>query len=85
MPFDWTAVIAFVVGILLPFIFASLLPNSKFYAWGFSAGKKLSGFMQGKVGKDAWEAMENNITGSFFAYAQGLKEGADSDDAPAKK
>jgi len=81
---DWTIIIAFLIGTLLPFIFASLLPNSKFYNWGYKAGQKLSLFFRDKVGIEAWESMENNITGSFFSYSQGLKDGADSDDSTKK-
>lgn len=81
---DWSIIIAFLVGTLLPLIFASVLPNTTFYKWGFSAGKKLSAKGKSWVG-GSWENFENNLTGSFVSFAQGLKEGADSDDENNKK
>lgn len=74
-------IIAFVVGTGLPLIFASFLPNSKFYNWGVSVGKKMSAAGRKISG---WEGIENNLTGSFLSFAQGLKEGADEDDEATK-
>ena len=72
-------IIAFVVGILLPLIFASFVPNTKFHAWGVSIGQKLSA-AGNKVAGVSWEKLENNLTGSFISFAQGVEEGADEDD-----
>ena len=72
------AILSFVVGVGLPLIFASFLPNQKFHDWGVSIGKKLSA-AGGKI--PGYEEIENNLTGSFVSFAQGLQEGADSDDA----
>lgn len=77
---DWTIIIGFIVGILLPLIFGSILPNSKFFEWGFKAGKKSSSKGRQILGAN-WEKIENNLTGSFLSFAQGFKDGADVDDA----
>lgn len=76
---DWTMIIAFVVGILAPFLFGQLLPNKKFHGWGFALGKKASEKGKALIG-DSWDKLENNLTGSFLSFAEGFKEGADSDD-----
>jgi len=52
----------------------------KFYQWGYKHGLKLSSYGRKKIGVENWENFENNLTGSFIAYAQGFKDGADSDD-----
>ena len=80
MDFNVMTIVAFIVGVILPVIFTQILPNRLFHGWGFSVGKKLSSLGRRWVTTDAWESVENNMTGSFFSFAQGLKEGADSDD-----
>ena len=76
---DWSPIIAFMVGVMVPLIFTQFLPNEKFYNWGFTLGKSMSRKGKGLVG-ESWEQAENNFTGSVVAFAQGLKEGADLDD-----
>jgi hypothetical protein len=75
---EWTIVVGFLVGTLVPFVFMSLLPNSKFHAWGVSTGKKLSAAGTKIVGGN-WENLENNLTGSFISFAKGVEEGANED------
>lgn len=72
-------IIAFIVGTMLPLLFGTFLPNTKFHAWGVKLGKKFSA--KGNTFVPGYEQLENNLTGSFLAFAQGFKEGADSDDA----
>jgi len=76
----FTQILSFIVGLILPMIFANFLPNEKFYAWGRKVGRKLSSGGRTVVQIQAWEQFENNITGSFLAFANGLRDGADDDD-----
>lgn len=77
---DLTLIIGFVVGVLAPVIFMSFLPNKKFKAWGTVVGKKASLKGSKLIGKENWEKLENNLTGSVLSFAQGFVEGADLDD-----
>ena len=72
--------LSFLVGTLLPILFVYFLPNEKFYNWGYLIGQNLSTAGKKLVGESNWEKFENNLTGSFFSFSQGLKEGADSDE-----
>lgn len=77
---DITLIIGFVVGVLVPVIFMSFLPNTKFKKWGITVGTKASLKGSKLLGKENWEKLENNLTGSFLSFAQGFAEGADLDD-----
>jgi len=77
-PTWWIAAVTFIVGTILPLVFLYLIPNAKFYAWGVSTGKKMSKAGNKIIGK-SYEQLENNITGSFLSFAQGVKEGASTD------
>ena len=76
---DWTPIIAFLAGTIIPLLFISFLPNKKFHDWGVGIGQKLSAAGNKFAGAN-WESFENNITGSFMSFSKGLEEGADSDD-----
>ena len=76
----WEYVLAFVFGVIIPFILAAILPNEKFYQIGFSLGKKLSAKGISWLGKETWEKLENSLLGSFIAFANGLEAGASDDD-----
>jgi len=73
-----TGLISFVVGVLLPMAFATFLPNKLFYGFGFNLGKKMSQEGNKLIGK-SYEELENNLTGSVIAFAQGLEEGSNVD------
>jgi len=73
-------VVGFIVGMILPLIFAKYLPNEKFYKWGVKHGKYLTKKGREWFGVENWEKVENSITGSAVAYVQGVSDGADSDD-----
>lgn len=75
-------ILTFVFTVLIPLIFLTFLPNEKLYNWGFKYGSKWSKWMNKKLGRLNWEGIENNITGSVISFAQGIKDGADSDDSP---
>ena len=75
-----TEIIAFVVGIIVPLLFTYFLPNAKANEYGKALGAKMSAFGSAKLGKDSYEKLENNITGTFVSFALGFQEGADSDD-----
>ena len=73
-------IIGFVVGMVLPLIFAYFIPNDKFYSWGYALGKKMSAYGSSKLKKEDYEKLENNITSSVVNFAAGFQEGADEDD-----
>lgn len=80
---DWQAVIGIAVGTILPFILATFVPNTWFKNLGVKAGRDLSRAGRKLVGKDAFEKIENNFTGSLLSFAQGVVQGADEDDNSA--
>lgn len=76
----WEVILTFLFTVLIPLIFTTFLPNQKFYGWGKMYGRKVSRFMNKKLKALNWEAVENNFTGSLVSFAQGIQDGADSDD-----
>jgi hypothetical protein len=76
---DWSLLIGFVVGTLVPLLLLAFLPKEKFHGWGVKVGARFSAAGT-KFAGISWESLENNLTGSFVAFAKGLEEGADSDD-----
>jgi hypothetical protein len=76
---DLAVILGFVAGVILPLLFANFVPNEKFYNWGYKFGKKGSAAGKKFLGEN-YEKVENNFTGSFIGFAQGLQDGADSDD-----
>jgi len=74
------AIIGVLVGMILPLLFATFLPNAKFYNWGVSVGKKMSAEGNKIIGKN-YEQLENNLTGSMLSFSQGVKDGAAQDNA----
>lgn len=75
----WQAAIALLAGTILPVLATKFIPNSTFKAWGVSVGSKLTTEGRKIAGKEAWEKLEGTIVGSFVAFSDGLKEGAESD------
>lgn len=73
-----TMILGFLVGVILPIVFANFIPNEKFYKWGKSVGRKMSAAGNKLVGK-SYEQLENNLTGSMLSFSQGIKEGAGED------
>ena len=78
-------VVGFIIGVVLPIIFAKWLPNSLFHNWGVKVGRVMSATMRNKITVGNWEGFENKLTGSFLAFAQGVKDGADEDDTKTKE
>lgn len=72
-------ILGLVAGTALPLLAAKFIPNSTFKTWGINIGKKLSEQGTKYVGKETWQKLENTIVGSFVAFSDGLKEGAESD------
>ncbi len=58
----------------------SVIKGGKFESWGVVVGKALSKLGRARIGKAAWEKMEDVIIMSFVSFAKGLKDGADWDD-----
>ena len=71
-------IIGFVVGVILPLLFASFIPNQKFYSWGQIIGRKMSIAGNKYVGVN-YEKLENNLTGSALSFSQGVRDGAAED------
>ncbi len=72
--------IGLILGFIIPLLFATFLPNDKVYNFGFKIGQKLSSKGKSVLGSTWEDAVENNLTGTIVAAANGLKDGADSDD-----
>jgi len=68
----------------LLFIAARLLPNERVKAMGVTAGKAVSAFGAGKLGKVFYEKIEDFIQNSSAVFFAGMKEGLDSDDQQTK-
>lgn len=78
---DWANLsIGAVLGALIGTLFLVFLPNAKAYALGQGLGRKLSVAGRKALKTETWEKLENNLTGTIFSAAQGLKDGADEDD-----
>lgn len=61
-------------------VLARFTPNEKLDAWGFASGAALSRIGAGKLGKRAWEAVENYLENSSAVFLRGVKRGLDADD-----
>ena len=76
-------IITMLLGLAIPagmtFLFA-MVKKGQFENWGISIGKWSSKFGRTRLGKVAWEKMEDLIFMSIVSFAQGLKKGADMDD-----
>jgi len=81
---DFSAIIPGLIGAvgvpLVAYLFGLLLPRKVTHGVGYKLGSLLSALGQKKVGKFAWEKVEDRIQSSVDDFVQGVQAGLDSDD-----
>lgn len=62
-------------------VLAFVLPNKVVHGFGVTVGKTASLFLRQKAGKKTGEKVEGYFQGTLNAFASGINEGLDADDA----
>ena len=66
---------------IVTWLTATFVKDQTIYDFMFNIGKKVDAGASKYIGDGNWEALEDSLVQKFVVAAQGLKDGADSDDA----
>lgn len=66
-------------------LLAKFLPNEKVYSVGFSIGSWMNGFGTSKIGRSAWEKIENFLINSAGQFFGGMRDGLNEGEDPVDK
>jgi hypothetical protein len=78
---DWGSLSAgMIITALIITLYSTFTPNKRVYNFFFKIGKKASGLGKKYLGEQRWEKVENNLLGTILSAANGLQDGANSDD-----